>query len=106
MGAALHTRLSASQKFATIDLKVTYLRPLSRASGVMRGTGRVIHTGRRIAYVEARFVIQVPPWRFRPLATLRFSSRPDDARAVRESTLAGRSLRRQCGCAAFYNALR
>jgi uncharacterized protein (TIGR00369 family) len=52
MGAALHTRLSASQKFATIDLKVTYLRPLSRASGVMRGTGRVIHTGRRIAYVE------------------------------------------------------
>ncbi|MEA2912105.1 MAG: hypothetical protein QOJ15_4186 [Bradyrhizobium sp.] len=52
MGAALHTRLSASQKFATIDLKITYLRPLSRASGVMRGTGRVIHTGRRIAYVE------------------------------------------------------
>jgi uncharacterized protein (TIGR00369 family) len=37
MGAALHTRLSASQKFATIDLKVNYLRPLSRASGMMRG---------------------------------------------------------------------
>jgi len=31
MGAALHTRLSVGQKFATIDLKVTYLRPLSRA---------------------------------------------------------------------------
>jgi uncharacterized protein (TIGR00369 family) len=52
MGAALHTRLSAGQKFATIDLKVNYLRPLSRASGVMRGTGRVINAGRRIAYVE------------------------------------------------------
>ena len=52
MGAALHTRLSAGQKFATIDLKVNYLRPLSRASGVMRGTGRIINAGRRIAYVE------------------------------------------------------
>jgi uncharacterized protein (TIGR00369 family) len=52
MGAALHTHLSAGQKFATIDLKVNYLRPLSRASGVMRGTGRVINAGRRIAYVE------------------------------------------------------
>jgi uncharacterized protein (TIGR00369 family) len=49
---ALHTRLSAGQKFATIDLKVNYLRPLSRASGVMRGTGRVINASRRIAYVE------------------------------------------------------
>jgi uncharacterized protein (TIGR00369 family) len=52
MGAALQTRLSAGEKFATIDLKVTYLRPLSHASGVMRGTGRVINAGRRIAYVE------------------------------------------------------
>jgi uncharacterized protein (TIGR00369 family) len=52
MGAALHTRLAAGEKFATIDLKVTYLRPLGQASGVMRGTGRVIHAGRRIAYVE------------------------------------------------------
>jgi len=52
MGAALHTRLSAGERFATIDLKVTYLRPLSQASGVMRGTGRVINAGRRIAYVE------------------------------------------------------
>jgi uncharacterized protein (TIGR00369 family) len=38
MGAAFHTRLSAGQKFATIDLKVNYLRALSRASGVMRGS--------------------------------------------------------------------
>jgi uncharacterized protein (TIGR00369 family) len=52
MGAALQTRLSAGEKFATIDLKVTYLRPLSQASGVMRATGRVINAGRRIAYVE------------------------------------------------------
>jgi len=52
MGAALHTQLSAGQRFATIDLKVNYLRRLSRASGVMRGTGRVINAGRRIAYVE------------------------------------------------------
>jgi uncharacterized protein (TIGR00369 family) len=52
MGAALHTRLSVGERFATIDLKVNYLRPLSRASGVMRGTGRVINAGRRIAYVE------------------------------------------------------
>jgi uncharacterized protein (TIGR00369 family) len=52
MGAALHTRLSAGERFATIDLKVNYLRPLSRASGVMRGMGRVINAGRRVAYVE------------------------------------------------------
>jgi uncharacterized protein (TIGR00369 family) len=63
MGAALHTVLSAGQKFATIDLKVNYLRPLSRASGVMRGTGRVIKAGGSLT-LKARFVIQAAPWRF------------------------------------------
>lgn len=52
MGAALETTLPAGQKFATIDLKITYLRPLTQASGMIRGTGRVLNSGRRMAYVE------------------------------------------------------
>jgi uncharacterized protein (TIGR00369 family) len=52
MGAALQTRLPPGSHFATVDLKITYLRPLTAASGVIRATGRVVNSGRRLAYIE------------------------------------------------------
>lgn len=52
MGAALQTRLPPAGQFATVDLKITYLRPLTARSARIRATGRVKSAGRRLAYVE------------------------------------------------------
>ena len=46
--------LSADQSFTTIDIRINYLRPLTRETGVVHAEGRVLQPGRRLAYSEAR----------------------------------------------------
>ena len=53
-GCAVHSRLSAEQRFTTLELKVAYHRALSEASGVVRAEGRIVSIGRRTAFAEAR----------------------------------------------------
>ena len=36
----------------TLDLKLTYLRPLSVRSGLLRAEGRVVKLGRQTSYTE------------------------------------------------------
>ena len=51
------SRLDGSARpFATVDLKVTYLRPLRREVGEVRCEATVIHAGKRVATAEARVV--------------------------------------------------
>ncbi|MGO3927907.1 PaaI family thioesterase [Rhodopseudomonas pseudopalustris] len=52
MGCALSTHLPAGQGSVTLDLKLTYLRPLSVRSGTIRAEGRVIKLGRQSSYTE------------------------------------------------------
>lgn len=52
MGAAAHTLLPVGQGVVTLDLKLTYLRPLTTRSGPVQATGRVLNLGSRNAYVE------------------------------------------------------
>lgn len=52
MGAAAHTLLAADRAVVTLDLKITYLRPLTQASGAVRATGKVLNLGGRTAYVQ------------------------------------------------------
>lgn len=52
MSAAAHTLLDAGRASVTLDLKITYLRPLTPTSGRVRATGRVINLGGRTAYAE------------------------------------------------------
>ena len=52
MGAAAHTLLPNDKALVTLDLKITYLRPLTVNSGRLRATGKVLNLGARIAYVE------------------------------------------------------
>jgi uncharacterized protein (TIGR00369 family) len=52
-GCAGHSRLSASQGYTTLELKVSYLKAITRDSGPLRAEGRVITFGRRAAFVEA-----------------------------------------------------
>ncbi|KYG18912.1 phenylacetic acid degradation protein [Bradyrhizobium sp. AT1] len=52
MGCAISTRLEAGRSSVTLDLKLTFLRPLSVRSGLISAEGRVIKLGRQTSYAE------------------------------------------------------
>jgi len=52
MGCTLHTLLPGAQAPVTVDLTITYLRPLTAGSGRVRASARVLNHGKRLAYVE------------------------------------------------------
>jgi len=52
LGAAVHTRIPPGVGFVTLDLKVTFLKPISLRSGMVTAEGRVLHVGRQTAYAE------------------------------------------------------
>jgi uncharacterized protein (TIGR00369 family) len=52
-GIATHSALGPGRSHSTLELKVSYLRPLSEDSGVVRAIGRVISVGKRVAFAEA-----------------------------------------------------
>lgn len=52
-GCAAHTRLGPTQGYTTLELKVSYHRPLTVDTGTVRAEGRVITFGRRAAFAEA-----------------------------------------------------
>jgi uncharacterized protein (TIGR00369 family) len=55
-GCAVHSRLSPTQGYTTLELKVSYQKAVSHESGVLRAEGKVITMGRRAAFAEARLV--------------------------------------------------
>jgi len=55
-GCAVHTKLSATQAYTTLDLKVSYLAAITKDTGKVRAEGQVIKFGRRAAFSEARLV--------------------------------------------------
>ncbi|QAU47560.1 PaaI family thioesterase [Bradyrhizobium guangzhouense] len=52
MGCAISTQLEAGQSSVTLDLKMTFLRPLSVLSGLISAEGKIIKLGRRTSYTE------------------------------------------------------
>ena len=52
MGCAIATMQPAGQTSVTLDLKLTYLRPLSVRSGKVSAEGKVVKLGRQISYAE------------------------------------------------------
>jgi uncharacterized protein (TIGR00369 family) len=52
MGCAISTVLPAGQGSVTLDLKLTYLRPLSVRSGTISAEGKLIKLGRQTSYAE------------------------------------------------------
>ena len=52
-GIAVHSTLGPGRGHTTLELKVSYLRGLSDRSGMVRATGRVVSSGRRVAFAEA-----------------------------------------------------
>ncbi|HQT61894.1 MAG TPA: PaaI family thioesterase [Acidiphilium sp.] len=53
-GCAAHSMLSPIQGYTTLELKVSYHRPLSPDSGTVRAEGKILSIGRRTAFAEAR----------------------------------------------------
>jgi uncharacterized protein (TIGR00369 family) len=53
-GCAVHSRLTASQAYTTLELKVAYHKPITKNTGVLRAEGSVLSFGRRVAFAEAK----------------------------------------------------
>ncbi len=58
MTHAVHSTLLAERGYTTAELKVNFIRPLFAETGPLRGEGRVIHVGRRLATAEGRVTDQ------------------------------------------------
>lgn len=56
MGCAAHTLLPPATGYGTVDLKVSFVRPILRDVGVVRVEGRVINAGRTLMLAEGRVI--------------------------------------------------
>jgi uncharacterized protein (TIGR00369 family) len=56
LGCAVNTLQPAGRSFTTLELKINYIRPLSREVGEVRCEASVIYAGNRTATAEARVV--------------------------------------------------
>jgi uncharacterized protein (TIGR00369 family) len=56
MGCAVQSRLRAGLSYTTLELKVNFLRPVRVTTGRVRGEGKVVHLGGRVATAEAHLV--------------------------------------------------
>jgi uncharacterized protein (TIGR00369 family) len=52
-GCAVHSRLSATQTYTTLELKVAYHKPITTETGLLRAVGSVVTLGKRVAFAEA-----------------------------------------------------
>jgi uncharacterized protein (TIGR00369 family) len=55
-GCAVHSKLSATQAYSTLELKVAYHKAITKDTGLLRAEGRVLSFGRRAGFSEARLV--------------------------------------------------
>ena len=55
-GCAINTMMSAGRIFTTLEMKINYVRPMTRETGEVRCEANVIHVGGRIATAEGRIV--------------------------------------------------
>jgi uncharacterized protein (TIGR00369 family) len=54
MGCAVQTTLEAGVGYTTLDLNVTFLRPMTVDTGKVLCEAAVVHTGSRVATAEGR----------------------------------------------------
>ena len=54
MGLAVHTALPAGTGYTTLEFKISFIRGMTKDTGVVRTEGRTMNVGRRAATAEAR----------------------------------------------------
>jgi uncharacterized protein (TIGR00369 family) len=52
LACAIHTTLAKGEAYTTLEVKVNLVRPITKDTGLIRATGRLIHRGRTIATSE------------------------------------------------------
>ena len=52
-GCAVQSTLDAGVSYTSIDINVTFLRPVTKDTGLIRATARTTKPGRRVAYATA-----------------------------------------------------
>jgi uncharacterized protein (TIGR00369 family) len=55
-GCAVHSKLSPTQAYTTLELKVAYHKAMTERTGLVRAEGWVVTMGRRAAFAEARLI--------------------------------------------------
>jgi uncharacterized protein (TIGR00369 family) len=53
MGIALVTKVTVAQPYATIEMKVSYLKPMAYDGSEVVAVGNVLRVGRKVAFAEA-----------------------------------------------------
>lgn len=56
MGCAVHSTLSAGRAYTTLNLGVSYVRPVTIASGELTAEATIVHAGRTTAIAQARLL--------------------------------------------------
>jgi uncharacterized protein (TIGR00369 family) len=56
LGCAVHTLVPAGRGYTTAELKVNFVRPITRETPRLRAEAKVIHPGRQLATSEGRIV--------------------------------------------------
>jgi len=54
LGCAINAMMPAGKVFTTLEMKINYVRPITRERGVVRCEANVIHAGGRVATAEGR----------------------------------------------------
>ncbi len=54
LGVAINTMVPTGQAFATLEMKINYVRPIRGSVGELRCVGNVIHVGGRVATADGR----------------------------------------------------
>ena len=55
-GCAVHSKLTATQGYTTLELKIAYHKAILADTGLLRAEGRIVSIGRRAAFAEGRVV--------------------------------------------------
>ena len=58
LGCAIHSTLPRGATYSTVELKVNFIRPITRDTGRVRCEGIVVHRGAKIATAEGRVVAE------------------------------------------------
>jgi len=56
MGCAVHSTLDAGVGYTTVDLQISFVRPLTSTTGRVSCEASVVHVGSRVATAEGRIV--------------------------------------------------
>ena len=54
MSCAVHSTLEAGYSYATLEIKINYVRPITFDMGELRAEGKVVNSGRRISTAEGK----------------------------------------------------